>query len=145
MTGRRSQYYGQLMTESLPSEVKKIWYSREDELEPLPSWRWSFQHQTDLEQVEQRELLVKILEATILTDNEAKAIEMVAIGGATFEDLADEISVTRTRAQQIYHHAIRKLRKMQAGFTGIPTWDLLSEIYTWRAYSSIRRHKGRMA
>ena len=145
MTGRRSKYYGQLMTESLPSEVKKIWYSREDELEPLPSWRWSFQHQTDLEQVEQRELLVKILEATILTDKESKAIEMVAIGSATFADLADEISVTNARAQQIYNHAIRKLRKMQAAFTGIPTWDLLSEIYTWRAYSSIRRHKGRMA
>lgn len=141
MTGRRSQYYGQLMTESLPSEVKKIWYSREDELEPLPSWRWSFQHQTDLEQVEQRELLVKILEATILTDKESKAIEMVAIGSATFADLADEISVTNARAQQIYNHAIRKLRKIQAGFTGIKTGDLLTEIYTWRAYGSIRRAK----
>ena len=145
MRGRRSPYYGQLMTESLPSEVKKLWYSRDDELEPLPSWRWSFQHQTDLEQVEQRELLVKILEATILTDNEAKAIEMVAIGSATFADLSDELGVSPPRALQIYNHAIRKLRKMQAAFTGIPTWDLLSEIYTWRAYSSIRRHKGRMA
>ena len=141
MKGRRSPYYGQLMTETLPSEVKKIWYSRDDELEPLPSWRWSWQHQTDLEQIEQRELLVKILEATILSDKEAKAIEMVAIGNSTFADLADELDVTDSRAQQIYNNGIRKLRKMQAGFTGIPVWDVLSEIYTWRAFRSIRRSK----
>ena len=141
MKGRRSPYYGQLMTETLPSEVKKIWYSRDDELEPLPSWCWSWQHQTDLEQVEQRELLVKILEATILSDKEAKAIEMVAIGNSTFADLADELDVTDSRAQQIYNNGIRKLRKMQAGFTGIPVWDVLSEIYTWRAFRSIRRSK----
>jgi DNA-directed RNA polymerase specialized sigma subunit len=141
MTGRRSPHYGQLMTASLPSEVKTIWYSRDDELDPLPSWRWSFEHQADLEQVEQRELLVKILEATILSDNEAKAIEMVAIGSATFADLAEEIGVANSRAQQIYNNAIRKLRKMQAGFTGIRHGDLLTEIYTWRAYSSIRKAK----
>ena len=135
----RSPYYGQLQVTSLPSEVKTIWYSRDDELEQLPSWRWSWQHQTDMEQVEQRDLLVKILEVTNLTDKEATAIEMVAIGSATFADLADEIGVSNARAQQLYNHAIRKLRRMQAGFTGIRHGDLLTEIYTWRAYSSIRR------
>lgn len=137
----RSPYYGQLQVTSLPSEVKTIWYSRDEELPELPQHRWSWELKTDMEQVEQRELLVKILEATILTDNEAKAIEMVAIGGATFADLADEIGVSNARAQQVYNHAIRKLRKMQAGFTGIRSGDLLTEIYTWRAYSSVRRRK----
>lgn len=145
MTGFASPYYGKLMTASLPSEVKKIWYSRDEELPELPQHKWSWELQDDLERVEQRELLVKILEATILTDSEAKAIEMVTMGNATFSDLAEEIGVTNSRAQQVYNHAIRKLRKIQAGFTGIRHGDLLTEIYTWRAYGSIRRHRERVA
>lgn len=141
----RSPYYGQLNIASLPSEIKTLWYTRDEEPPELPQHRWSWELQDDMEQVEQRELLEKILEATILTDNEAKSIEMVAIGCATFADLGQEIGVSNARAQQIYNHAIRKLRKIQAGFTGIRHGDLLTEIYTWRAYRTIRRHRERVA
>lgn len=138
--GKGTPYYGKLMTESLPSEVKRIWYSRDEELPELPQHKWSWELQDDLEQVEQRELLVKILEATILTDNEAMAIEMVTIGNATFGDLAREIGVSPARALQVYNSGLRKLRRIQARFTNISHGDVLTDIYTWRAYRSIRRH-----
>ena len=50
----RAPRYGELGVVNLPSEVKTIWHSRDEELPELPSWRWSFQHQADLQQVEDR-------------------------------------------------------------------------------------------
>ena len=44
----RSPYYGQLQVTSLPSEVKTIWYSRDDELPELPRHLWSWQLQDDM-------------------------------------------------------------------------------------------------
>lgn len=141
MKGRRSPYYGQLMTETLPSEVKKIWYSRDEELEPLPSWRWSFEMQADMEQVEQRELLVKILEDTPLTDREELVIRLMVIEELTLDEAGLQLGVTKERARQIYLKGIRRLRRHQQKITGVTVWDLDCEVMTWNRYSWMQRQE----
>jgi hypothetical protein len=75
--GRGSRYYGQLMTETLPSEVKKIWYSRDDELPELPRHKWSWQLQDDMELFEAKDLLFKVLADAALTDREMLTIKLI--------------------------------------------------------------------
>ncbi len=133
--GRGSRYYGQLMTESLPSEVKKIWYSRDDELPELPRHRWSFELQSDMEQVEQRELVVKLLKAFCFTDREDLVVQMLVMDGATLEEAGQELGVTKERVRQIYMKAMRKARTRQKSVTGAQLWHMDCEVTTWRHYS----------
>jgi DNA-directed RNA polymerase specialized sigma24 family protein len=134
MTGRRSPFYGQLQTASLPSEVKAIWYSRDEELEPLPSWRWSFDHQTDLEAVEQRDLLEKILESAGMNEREEIVLRMLTIEGYTLEEIGQVLGVTKERVRQMEIRILRKLRKAQWRYTGIPPWEVHSDIIHWQYY-----------
>ena len=131
----RSPYYGQLQVTSLPSEVKTIWYSRDDELEPLPSWRWSWQHQTDMEQVEQRELAIKILECVRLDDRHQLVLQRRIFEDVTLEDIAQELGVCKERVRQMEAKILRHLRTIQNRFTGINPWDLTrAEVTTWRGW-----------
>lgn len=140
--GKASPFYGQLMTASLPSEVKKLWYSRNDEMEELPRWRWSFEMQTDVDQLERRDLITKILEQTPLTDREEVAIRMVVVEEATLDDVGQELNVTKERARQIFLRGIRRLRTHQIKVTKSAVWSLDCEVTTWFRYSQIQ-HEAR--
>ena len=135
MTGFASPYYGKLMTEQLPSEVKRIWYTRDDELPELPRHRWSFELQSDMEQVEQRELVVKLLETICFTDREDLVVQMLVMDGATLEEAGQELGVTKERIRQIYMKAMRKARTRQKSVTGAQLWHMDCEVTTWRHYS----------
>jgi RNA polymerase sigma factor (sigma-70 family) len=130
--GKASPYYGQLMTASLPSEVKKLWYSRNDELEDLPSWQWSFEMEANMEHVEQRDLITKILEQTTLTDREELVIKMLVIEESTLDDIGLILGVTKERVRQIYLKGIRRLRTHQKKVTGMAAYPLDCEVTTWR-------------
>lgn len=134
-TGRSSKYYGKLMTAQLSSEVKAIWYSRDDELPELPRHRWSFELQSDMEQVEQRELVVKLLETICFTDREDLVVQMLVMDGATLEEAGQELGVTKERIRQIYMKAMRKARTRQKSVTGAQLWHMDCEVTTWRHYS----------
>jgi RNA polymerase sigma factor (sigma-70 family) len=129
--GKRSQYYGQLMTESLPSEVKRIWYSRDDELPDLPRHKWSWQLQDDMELFEAKDLLFKILADARLTDREMLAIKLVAHDDLTLKEAGQELGCTQERARQIYLKGMRKLRRHQQTITGVHLWELDCEVTTW--------------
>jgi DNA-directed RNA polymerase sigma subunit (sigma70/sigma32) len=135
MNGFASPYYGKLQTASLPSEVKRIWYSRDDELPELPRHRWSFELQSDMEQVEQRELVVKLLETICFTDREDLVVQMLVMDGATLEEAGQELGVTKERIRQIYMKAMRKARTRQKSVTGAQLWHMDCEVTTWRHYS----------
>ena len=137
--GKASPYYGQLMTASLPSEVKKLWYSRDDELDDLPSWQWSFEMEADMDHVEQRDLITKILEQTPLTDREEIVVRMLVIEETTLDDVGFELGVTKERVRQIYLKAIRRLRTHQKKITGLDAWPLDCEVMTWNRYSWMQR------
>jgi len=142
MKGFASPFYGQLMTATLPSEVKRIWYSRDEELEPLPAWRWSFDYVTDLEQVEQRELLEKILEAADLDERYSLVLQRLVLEDCTLEDVGQELGLSRERVRQMEQRVLRRLRQVQQRFTNVSRYDLIrAEVTTWRRWSWIERNR----
>ena len=106
----RAPRYGELGTASLHPTVRALWYSRDEELPELPSWRWSFHHQTDLSQVEDRELIAVLLERIKLTKQEQMAIALVVYGDETLDVAGRRLGVTRERVRQIEKAALTKLR-----------------------------------
>ena len=142
MTGFASPFYGQLNIASNPSEVNRIWYSRDEELEPLPAWRWSFDYVTDLEQVEQRELLEKILEAADLSERHSLVLQRRVLEHCTLEDVGQELGVSRERVRQMEQRVLRRLRQVQQRFTNVSRYDLIrAEVTTWRRWSWIERNR----
>lgn len=132
--GRGTPWYGKLMTDSLPSEVKKIWYSRDDELPELPRHLWSWQLQDDMSLVEAKDLLFKILADAPLTDREMLAIKLIAHEECTLEEAGEALDCTKERARQIYLKGMRKLRRHQATITGVQVWDVDCEVTTWNCW-----------
>jgi len=134
MTGRASPYYGQLQTASLPSEVKRIWYSRDEELPELPRHGWSWELQTDMTEVENRELVTKLLEAIDFTEREDLVVRLIVIELETFRDVAEQLGISVARVQQIYNKAMRRARTKQRMVTGIAPWEVHSDIIHWQYY-----------
>ena len=142
MTGFASPFYGQLNIASNPSEVNRIWYSRDEELEPLPAWRWSFDYVTDLEQVEQRELLEKILEAADLDERYSLVLQRLVLEDCTLEDVGKELGISKERVRQMEQRVLRRLRQVQQRFTNVSRYDLIrAEVTTWRRWSWIERNR----
>lgn len=135
----RSPFYGKLDAVNTPSEVKQIWHTRDDELEPLPQHKWSFDYITDLEQVEQRELLEKILEEAIhLNEQHWLVLRMRILGDCTLEEVGQELGVGRERVRQIEFRMLLILRAVQYKFTGIRLGYYDSEVTTWRQWKALR-------
>ena len=132
--GRGTPWYGKLMTESLPSEVKQIWYSRDDELPELPRHLWSWQLQDDMSLLEAKDLLFKILADAPLTDREMLAIKLIAHEECTLEEAGETLDCTKERARQIYLKGMRKLRRHQATITGVQVWEVDCEVTTWNSW-----------
>ena len=133
--GKGSPWYGKLMTASLPSEVKQIWYSRDDELPELPQHKWSWQLQDDIEQIEMRELVIKILESVALDDRHQLVLLRRIVEEATLEEVGEELGVGKERVRQMEGKVLRRLRQVQNKFTGINPWELSrAEVTTWRGW-----------
>ena len=132
--GRGTPWYGKLQVTSLPSEVRQIWYSRDEELPELPRHLWSWQLQDDMSLVEAKDLLFKILADAPLTDREMLAIKLIAHEECTLEEAGEVLNCTRERARQIYLKGMRKLRRHQATITGVQVWEVDCEVTTWRAW-----------
>lgn len=132
--GRGTPWYGKLQTASLPSEVKNIWYSRDDELPDLPRHKWSWQLQDDMELFESRDLLFKILADAALTDREMLAIKLIAYDELTLKEAGHELGCTQERARQIYLKGMRKLRRHQHTITGVHICELDCEVTTWNSW-----------
>jgi len=137
-TGKASPLYGKLMTAEMPSAVKQLWYSRDDELPELPRYNWSFNLVTDMEPVENRDLLFKILEDCPLTDREMLAIKLIEHDGCTLEEAAQELDCVRERARQIHMKAMRKIRTHQIKITGQKLYELDCEVTTWNRWRWIK-------
>lgn len=126
------------MTATLSSQVKELWYSRDDELPELPRHNWSFDLVTDMEPVENRDLLFKILEDCPLTDREMLAIRLIEHEGYTLDEAAQELDCGRERVRQIHMKAMRKIRRHQIKITGQKLYELECEVTTWRRWKWTR-------
>lgn len=140
--GFASPFYGKLGVASLPSEVKTIWYSRDDELPELPRYGWSWEQATETD-IETADLIRKILAATPLTPRESAAVYLHIVEEYTLEECGEFLECTKERVRQIVAKGLRRLRTHQSTVTGIPFDELYCEVITWRggqwAKRSIRR------
>lgn len=110
----RAPRYGELGVVNLVSEVRVLWFTRDQELPELPSWRWACEHQTDTKQLEDRDVVRTLLERTGLTEREDLVIRMVVIEDFTHEDVGAFLGVTHERVRQILNKGLRKLRHPHA-------------------------------
>ena len=112
-------HYGKIGLKSLPSEARRIWYSRHVEPEPCEPidiyWPTSTDPELELLQDYARRLLVE----TRMTALERRAIALCLMDNCTLREAGMELGVTAGRAHQILQHAKRKLRSTawQLGFT----------------------------
>lgn len=138
MTGYGSPYYGRLGVKTLPSEVKAIWYSRDDEPPPCEPHGWSWEQVTEPD-YEALDLIRKILDATPLTERETQAIWLHVIEGSTLDEIGEAMNCTRERVRQIVGKGLRRLRTHQSKVTGIPSDELYCEVTTWRCWQWVKR------
>jgi DNA-directed RNA polymerase sigma subunit (sigma70/sigma32) len=129
LTRRRSPHYGKLMTASLPSEVKHIWYSRNDELPEMQQngWSWEQQVEHDFSSID---LVRKIIAATPLTQHESTAIYLHIVEGYTLNEIGKVINRSRERVNQIISRGLRRLRTHQETVTGIKLY--MDSAQRWR-------------
>lgn len=136
--GFASPFYGKLGVASLPSEVKTIWYSRDDELPELPRYGWSWEQATETD-IETADLIRKILAATPMTPRESAAIYLHIVEEYTLEECGEFLDCTRSRVQQLVIKGLRRLRTHQEVVTGIRPDDIYGDVTTWRGWQWAKR------
>lgn len=110
--GPGSPTYGKLKTASLPSEVHRIWLTRECELDPCPSMPDDVLEDDPREREEdmQAGALLWKLAAESLTAREFQALTFRVRMDMTLDEVGLAMRVTRERARQIEQKALRKLK-----------------------------------
>lgn len=108
----RADYWGKLGIASLPSEVREIWYSRNEEPKPCGRPLKRLASETDeLETFADKDLVYKLIEATPLGEREEMVVAMHICAGFTLVEIAEKLNISNTRVAQIFHKAIRKFRR----------------------------------
>ena len=109
----RAPRYGELHTATLPSQVRAIWYSKDEELEPEPRISLCDNEWQDASQIESqmddRKLALSLLFAT--TRKEADVLSMRYMRDMTLEEVGFAYGVSRERIRQIEAKAMRKIRR----------------------------------
>ena len=125
-------HYGKLNVKSLPSEVYKIWLTRDDELPELPSHKWSWEFETDPDLPEYIDLAHKLVLSGRLTELEDQAIALM-LQDATLQDIGEALGdKSKARVQQIIEKSLRRLRRRQEDLTGWPAENLTRSVGYWR-------------
>jgi RNA polymerase sigma factor (sigma-70 family) len=106
----RPWYWGKLGVANLSGSVARIWFTRNDELPPLPTYEAVEDYNDSLEAYERRELALKLLEVAELRRREAYVVARCIMHGQTYSEVARELGVTQERIRQIEVKAVRKLK-----------------------------------
>jgi hypothetical protein len=104
----RGEFYGRLGVANLPSEVKKIWYSRDVEPEPCEPIDTFWSTTTDQDLPIAQDFARKIVEITPLTDREIDAVALCILDSCTLKEAGIEMNCTQERVRQILLKALRK-------------------------------------
>lgn len=107
----RSQYYGKLGTATLPSEVREIWYSRNDKMKRfLRPAIAPLAEPSEFEVLAAKDYAHKLIEITPLSQREEMIVAMHICAGYTLQEVAQTVGVTQERVRQIVCRALRKFR-----------------------------------
>ena len=108
----RADYWGKLGIAELPSEVRQIWYSRNEEPKPCGRPLKRLASETDeLETFAHKDYAHKLIEITPLTQREEIIIAMHICAGFTLKEVAEALDVTPERIRQIVLKTLRKFRR----------------------------------
>jgi len=107
----RSSYYGALGVANLPSEVKSIWYSRNNELPELPRCGWSWQQQTDPELWILQDFAKRLVEITPSTEAEERVIGLCVIQEYTLAEAGEMLDRSPERVRQILVKGLRRFKR----------------------------------
>lgn len=108
---KRSQYYGKLGTATLPSEVREIWYSRNDKMKRSPRPAIApLAEPNEFEVLVAKDYAHKLIEITPLSQREELVVAMHICAGYTLQEVAQTLGVTQERIRQIAIKALRKFR-----------------------------------
>ena len=130
--GRALSHYGKLHTKQLPSEVKTIWYSRDDELPDLPTTgTLAIFDQTDPTQEDRIDLARRLVEITPLTDQERVAIQLHVLMDYTLVETGEFIDRSPERVRQIIAKGLRRFRRWQEQLTGISALEIDPSVMSW--------------
>lgn len=109
------KHYGQIKIASIPSEVRKIWYTRDMEpefCEVAEECRFDNDFgNCEIAQFQDREMLFFILQKSKLTPMQESALLFYYFDNGTLQTAAKELQVTPERVRQILGMALRKLRR----------------------------------
>ena len=107
----RSQYYGKLGTATLPSEVREIWYSRNDKMKRSPRPAIApLAEPSELEVLAAKDYAHKLIEITPLNQREEMIVAMHICAEYTLQEIAKTFGVSNARVRQIVCRALRKFR-----------------------------------
>lgn len=130
--GRALSHYGKLHTKQLPSEVKTIWYSRDDELPDLPTTgTLAIFDQTDPHEEDKIDLARRLVEITPLTDQERVAIQLHVLMDYTLAETGEFLDRSPERVRQIVAKGLRRFRRWQEQLTGISALDIDPAVASW--------------
>jgi hypothetical protein len=130
----RVKHYGKLDVVNLPSEVKKIWYSKDVELEPCEPIDSYWPTTTDCDLEIKKDFAKRLLDITPLTEQEEKVIYLIVFDNATLREAGKELDKSQERIRQILIKALRKFRNHQVKLTGIPSIEIDDQVMPWFWY-----------
>ena len=114
----RGEHYGRLSIATIPSNVRKIWYSKNIEPEPCELIDFYCPTQTDPDLVIRQDFARRLIAVTPLTEREEKVVFMCVLDNYTLREAGEEIGVSRERVSQILAGAMRKFRKYNVFLIG---------------------------
>jgi RNA polymerase sigma factor (sigma-70 family) len=108
----RPPNYGKLHTKYICSEVKNIWYSKDEELPDLPKLEPTPCFSTGLNSIENKKIFEFLYKEANLPSNERQVFYMRCVLEMTLQEIAECLFVTRERIRQIEGKALRRLQKV---------------------------------
>ena len=108
----RAPNYGRLHTKYICSEVKNIWYSKDEELPELPKLEPTPCFCTGLNSIENKEIFEFLYKEANLPGRERQVFYMRCVLEMTLQEISDCLFVTKERIRQIEGKALRRLQKV---------------------------------
>lgn len=109
------KHYGQIKIASIPSEVRTIWYTKEQEPDPCEvAEEYRFDNDfgnCEITRFQDKALLSFILQKANLSPMQESALLFYYFDNGTLRTAAKELQVTPERVRQILGMALRKLRR----------------------------------
>lgn len=107
----RAPVYGELQINKASSPIRTLWYSKDDEPEPVEFYQLcdrEWQDPSDIDRALDRRITVLAL-LDRLRYRSSKILILHYVYEMTLEEIADELKITSARVRQIEMDAIRQL------------------------------------